>query len=246
MKKLITALTVCAVAGFVTAAPVTSANIVGYKADVTVAGANFTLLAPPFTVVGGSAVQIANLFTDNSNFIASDTAENADTIMVWNGSGFDYYFFSSDAGNAWASDQDSFTPTTATIPVGGGYWFLRQGSTLNTLTAVGEVITTNINVAVGANGFTCMSNPFAAELPISSITAPDLSASDTAEFADTIMLWNGSGFDYYFYSSDAGNAWASDQDSFTPTTATVPVGGGFWFLRYGGDTVVTCPVPFVL
>jgi len=232
-------------AGLVSA-QVESQNIVGYVSTVNLAANYFTMVAPPFSAVGGTAIPVASLFSDNSSFIASDTEGGADTLKVWNGTGYDTYFFSSDADNKWASGDDSFSETTATLPAGSAFWFFRRGAALTGMTVAGQVLTTNVTVAVAGNYFTMVGNPFAAPLPIKSLTAPGLIASDTEGGADTLKVWNGTGYDTYFYSSDADNKWASGDDSFSETTATLPAGSAFWFFRRGVATSLTLPVPFVL
>jgi hypothetical protein len=243
MKKLVTALALCA--SFSAFAAVESQNIVGYKGDIMLAGENFSMLSSPFVPVGGgSAMPIATLFTDNSIFTASDTAETADWIAIWENGAYRgaNYFYSSDAGNAWS--VDGFDPTTDTIPVGTAFWLYRQNASSGQATISGQVLTTNVSIAVVGQNFTMVANPYAAALNISQITGADLAASDTAETADWIAIWENGAYRgaNYFYSSDAGNAWSVD--GFDPTTDTVPAGGGFWFYRQnaGGSTItLDCP-----
>ena len=246
MKKLMTAVAVCAVAGLALSQSVTSANIVGYKSDVSVIANYYTMLGTPFVPVGGTPTPIGSIFTSNTSFTANETLSSADSILVWNGTTYVSYFYSSDAGTpgAWVKD-DAFTPTTDTIPVGGAFWFNRIGSALHGLTIAGQVVTTNVSVAVKANYFTMVGNPFAAAIPISSISAPDLTANETLSSADSILIWNGTTYVSYFYSSDAGTpgAWVKD-DAFTPTADVIPSAGAFWFNRIGAATTITLPVPY--
>ena len=232
------------------AADVYSSNIVGYTklaANGGVSGEAYTMLAAPFTPVGGGEIAIKDLFLDNSIFQAGDTEGAADTIKIWTGAGYTTYFYSSDVPDAWASDQDSFTETEDTIPVGTGFWLYRRGAAIPAMLTAGEVIQTNVTVTVNGNdaeAYTQVANPFAAALPIASIAAPDWVAGDTEGAADTIKVWTGAGYATYFYSSDVPDAWASDQDSFTETTDSVPVGASFWIYRRGGATTATLPVPY--
>ena len=210
-----------------------------------------TLVSPAFTLVGGGEKSIKDVFADNSIFQASDTVMGADLVQVWDGSTYINYFYSSDAGNAWSWDQDGFDETADTIPVGGGFWLSRVGAAVSGATLCGEVIKTNVDVDVfGGSGtgedITQIGNPFPHPLPITSITAPDLQASDTVLGADLIQVWDGSTYVNYFYSSDAGDAWSWDQDGFDPTTATIPAGGAFWLVRRGDATTLTLPVPYTI
>jgi hypothetical protein len=248
MKKLVTALALCAAVS--TYAAVESQNIVGYKSDIMLAGANFSMLSSPFAPVGGgSGIPINSLFTDNSIFTASDTADTADWIIIWENGAYRLpkYFYSSDAGNTWASGADSFTTTTDTIPTGTAFWLYRQNIASTNATVAGQVITTNLTVNVVGANFTMVANPFPAPMSIAAITGADLTASDTADTADWIIIWENGAYRLpkYFYSSDAGNTWASGADSFTTTTDKVPAGGGFWFYRKNaGTSTLTLPCPY--
>jgi hypothetical protein len=251
MKKLMTAMAICAAASYTLAAgSVTSANVVGYKGNVSAFANNFTMIGIPFSPVGGGATPIAQLFTDNTVFTAGDTLLNSDNILVWNGSSYTYYFYSSDAGSpgAWSAGTDGFEETADTIPVGGAAWLRRRGTALSSLTIAGEVIKTNVSVSANANTFTMVGNPFSAALSISSITASSLTAGDTLLNSDNILVWNGSSYVYYFYSSDAGapGAWSAGTDGFDVTSDSIPAGGAFWFRRRGGVTTLTLPVPYSL
>ena len=209
------------------------------------------MVAPAFTLVGGGEKPIKDIFADNSVFQAAETDADADLIKVWKDTTYVTYFYASDAGNAWSSDQDGFDETTDTIPIGNAFWLYRVGTAVPTATLCGEVIGTDIDVAIfGGTGsgedLTQVGNPFSHPLPIASITAPDLQAAETDADADLIKVWNGSTYLTYFYASDAGDAWSSDQDGFDETTDTIPIGGAFWFVRRGTPTTITLPVPYTL
>jgi len=245
MKKMMTAIAACAVASLSLAAGgVTSQNVVGYKGNVAVVGNNFTLMSAPFTPVGGGATPINNLFSDNTLFTAGYSLSEADSILVWTGSTYNYYYYSIDSGYTWT--LDGYEPTTDKIPTGGAFWFHRiTGSPLNSLTMAGEVVKTNISVTATGNAFTMVGNPFAASITIASITAPNLTAGYSLSEADSILVWNGSTYTYYYYSIDSGYTWTLD--GYEPTTDTIPVGGAFWFNRYGGSSAtLTLPVPYSL
>jgi len=150
MKKLVTAFALCAA---MSSMAVDSDNIVGYKSDIMLAGENFSMLSSPFVPVGGGdAMPIATLFTDNSIFTASDTADTADWMVIWGDGTYRdaTYYLSSDAANTWSSD--GFNTTTDTIPVGTAFWLYRQSAGSVAATVAGQVLKTDATVNVaGAN-----------------------------------------------------------------------------------------------
>ena len=137
------------------------------------------------------------------------------------------------------------------LPRGKALFVYRpNGSTDGDIYLYGALASTAMSpVATVANGYTLIGNPFAAPLPIKSIVAVSgaFTASDTASDADFIELWEDGGYSRkYFFSSDAGDAWSSDQDGYDETDDTIPAGLGFWFYRQGSEMTVKLPVPYSL
>ena len=206
------------------------------------------MLAPMFTYVGGGEKRIPDIFAEN-DFTSADTDGEADCIYLWEDGGYSRtYFFSSDADDKWSSDQDGFEETTDSLSPGLGFWFYNRGDE-KTVQLTGQVPTTNIVFNIAANTYTMVANPFAAPLPIKSIVpaSGDFTSADTDGEADCIYLWEDGGYSRtYFFSSDAGDAWSSDQDGFEETDDTIPAGLGFWFYRRGDAMTITLPVPYTL
>ena len=227
-----------------------SSNIVGYKKVTLTPGYN--MLAPMFTYVGGNDKAIVDLFEEKDGFVGSDTASDADYFSIWYGGGYAYtYFYSTDAADEtadakWTDDQDTFTETTDALPPNTGFWFYNRAGN-KTVTLAGEVPTNDVIVAVSA-GYTMLANPFSAPLPVKSIVAVSGSfvGSDTASDADYISVWRNGGYDAtYFFSTDAEDAWASDQDSFTETEESIAPGEGFWFYsRNNSSITIKLPCPY--
>jgi len=152
MKKLMTSLAVCAVAGIVSAQSVVSANVVGYNNVATVAGLN--LYAPAFTTVGTNA-QVGQL-----SAIRGATLSDGDQIQFMDADGnipLIYAWFTA-AGQAVAVDgwyDGDFNLVDATLPQGVGYFIYAQnpGSVVQN---AGEVkdqsVTTTIPTGLGAAG----------------------------------------------------------------------------------------------
>ena len=223
-----------------------SANTVGYKKVTLTPGYN--MLSPMFQYVGGGVKGIVDIFEEKDVFTASDTASDADYILLCYAGGYqDTYFFSSDADNKWSSDQDGFEETQDPLPENLGFWLYNRGQQM-TVTLSGEVPTNTVSVAL-TSGYNMIANPFAADLPIKSIAAKtgSFTSSDTTSDADYILIWRNGGYDTtYFYSSDADDKWSSDQDGFEETEDTLAPGEAFWFYRRGEPMTISIPVPYSL
>ena len=137
MKKLMTALAVCAIASLSLASGgVTSANVVGYQ-TVPTTGGNYNLLAINWELVGGGSINIQDLFGGSTNgLVAAGGVTGADNIKVWNPntSGYkDYYLYTS--GGAYPQWDgkwfDGGVEATGSIPMGHGAWYLSRATVGN-------------------------------------------------------------------------------------------------------------------
>lgn len=213
----------------------------------TIQGGKLNCVAFQFADIGGTGdtASIANLSTSGLTAGAFDSmTTDAPCIMIYNGVGYDYFYYISDAydagGNevtAWADGNGDATDVAKTL--GTGFWLRIPDGTCSTgsLTESGEVslaATKTINIAAG---LTLAGNPYPTAMNMSKIITSGLTAgafdSMTTD-APCIMVYNGVGYDYYYYISDAydagGNevtAW-SDGNGDAVTGEIADGGKAFW------------------
>ena len=223
-----------------------SANIVGYN-STAIAGGKLSCISLQFADVGGSGDEAAIEKLASSGLTAGiyDTmSTDAPCIMIYNGVGYDTYYFISDAydseGNvvtAWADSNGDAINVTKTL--GTGFWLNVPAETCTTgsLTQSGEVsdaATSTIDIAAG---LTLAGNPYPTAMNMSKIATSGLIAGiyDTMSTdAPCIMVYNGVGYDTYYYIEDAydaeGNsvtAWA-DSNGDAVTGEIAEAGEAFW------------------
>jgi hypothetical protein len=219
---------------------------VGYTTQ-GIAGGKLNCVALQFADVGGDAdiASIASLTTSGLTAGVYDTMDtDAPCIMIYNGVGYDYFYYISDAYDsngdtvtAWADGNGD--ATDATKKLGTGFWLRIPEATCSTgtITEAGEVsnaATTTIDLAAG---LTLAGNPYPTAMNLSNITTTGLTAGvyDTMDTdAPCIMIYNGVGYDYYYYISDAYDtngdtvtAWA-DGNGDASTGAIAEAGKAFW------------------
>ena len=224
-------------------AEVESSNTVGYqKIQLTV---GFNMISPAFNEIGGNIKAIKNIFEEKTGWTAGEADSEADYIYIWHNGGYAYtYFVSSDADGAWANGEESFSETEDQLPENVGFWLYNRGSA-RTVTLAGEVPTEDAVISI-IPGFTMVSNPFAAPIPVKSIaaTSGEFVAGEADSEADYIYIWRNGGYDAtYFVSSDADGAWANGEESFSETEDTIAPGEAFWFYRRGSAMTITIPCP---
>ena len=200
------------------AAEVTSNNVVGYT-RLNIAGGQLNCVALQFQDVGATdeAASIAKLTSTGLKAGSYDTMNTeAPCIMFYNGIGYDYYYYISDAYNAdgdevtaWANLNGDEIDVTKII--GTGFWLNVPDGTCTTgkLIQAGEVNNSD-NVSINiAEGLTLAGNPFPTPFDMSKVTTEGIKPGiyDTMNTeAPCIMIYNGIGYDYYYYISDAYNA----------------------------------------
>ena len=237
------------------AAEVVSSNVVGYQ-KLSIPAGGYALLANPFTVVGsdGETFGINDMFSDDAGkSTAGNSFTQGDTIEVWdpaNQGYFSPYFFSSRAGNKWATSSSPRNATTESLNAGDGFWYRNRGSTAYMLTVSGQVATNDVTVTLSP-GYTLVCNPFPADLPLNSDsidwTTAGANAGTSFTQGDTIEIWdpeNQGYFSPFFFSSRANNKWAASSAPRVATTESIPAGAGFWYRNRGSsDIVITLKSP---
>ena len=236
MKKLMTALAACLVAGFVVAQSVTSANVVGYVTQTGSAG--FNLYAPMFTTVGsvpaeGKLSAITGNFADFDTIQFVDSDGNIPTVYQW----------LTVAGIGVAADgwyDDAMNPVDPTLPQGASY--LLNVAAPSDVLNVGEVKNASV-VVTAVTGFAPIGNATPTERNLSEIAfAGGITDFDTVQFVDqdgnipTVYQWLtvggvGVGADGWY------------DDSMNPVDVSLPAGKGVLLNTASGCTL-TIPSPF--
>ena len=220
----------------------------GY-ATQEIAGGKLSCVALQFADVGGDGdvASIAKLATTGvTPGVYESMNTQAPCIMIYNGVGYDRYYYISDAYDAennmvtaWA-DGNGDEAKTATKTLGTGLWLRVPAETCDTgaLTQAGQVnnaATTTIDIGVG---LTLAANPYPTALNLSKVTTEGLTSGVYLTMnteAPCIMIYNGVGYNRYYYISDAYDsdgvtevtAWA-DGNGDAVTTDIATTGKAFW------------------
>ncbi len=237
-KSLMILASVALGASMASAQNVESKNIVGFgQAEVNpgfwLVGCNFQ------TMAGGDITAIQDLFPAEELYADPDgDPDLSDQVMVFDGSGYDLYFYCNfeNVGDPQWYESNFSDLATKTFARGDGFWFKRAaGSTATTLTVNGQVPTnasvTHVSLPIG---FFVMANAYPNgtllnDLEITAYADPD----GDPDVSDQIMLFDGSGYDLYFYcnfENPGDPQWY--QSNFTDLAEIgLPVGGAAWYKR---------------
>jgi len=192
-------------------AQVYSQNIVGYV-NLPFANANYTPIATPLQATGA---------VNNAEQLLPSAA-SGDSVLFWNGAGFDNYVFA--APGVWVGPGG---PGPApTINPGTAFFYFNQSGTIETNTFVGSVTLSNVvAIANGNYSFLAETAPVADTLDGTNLNLP-LSAGDS------VLLWNGNGYDNYVFA--APGVWVGP--SGPGPAPTLPVGESFFYFNQSGST----------
>jgi hypothetical protein len=258
MKKLMTIMTACFVAGLACAdgSTVTSANIVGYKQITLQPG--FNMIALNWQQVGytGGVEQVAinSLFDpteQTANLTAGATLGTADRILTWDpiAHGYATYFFKNNAviTNQWVKSTANNVATLDTIPNGTGMWLFKQGASSVTVTLSGQVKFLGVaHQHVIEPGFNMIGSGFASDAPLNDARwnwiSDGVISGATLGTADRILNWDpiAHGYTTYFFKNNAviTNQWVKSTANNVATTDSVPLGSGAWYFRQGASATV--------
>ncbi len=216
------------------AAEVVSSNTVGYQKITLNPG--YTMIGIPFVEVGtGNALGILDMFENFEGATAAASFSAADQIQVWNGEGYDFYYYrKTKAGNVWNTEANKAV-SDETIPNGGAF-YLAQSAVSFQLKSAGEVSTESTTFTI-VPGYNLIANPFPADLKVSSLVADGQTAAASFSAADQIQVWNGEGYDfYYFRKTKTGNVWNTEANKAVTDDDVLPSGSAFFYLSQGVES----------
>ena len=226
---------------------VESANIVGYT-EQSVASDTYYMVGVQFGQVGGevAAISFNDLIQMSGVSAVSyfDMETDAAQILVNTATGYDFYYYISDAydtdGNeveGWADGEGNLVET-ADKNLGDGFWFktatVNSGASIKVLGEVSQVKSKTVDFA---NGWSIIANPFPVDTELLNVITtgiPAVSYFDMETDAAQILVNTASGYDFYYYISDAydtdGNeveGWA-DGEGNACVGVQVKAGEAFW------------------
>lgn len=235
-------------------------------ADTFAAGAEVVLQdALPAGVADGSTLTIWKLRTIADAFGATNSAgltpgnsTTADLILIPNGAGYDQYFYSANAvpfGIGWRKVGAS-TVNQANVPFYYSDGFLIFARSAKSITITGEVKSgkTSIVLETGNNFVSnlCPVNAGGASPSAEGRTlgnsglytgnsSTGLLGSNNPNAADQVLIWNGSGYNQYFYSTTAvpfGIGWRQVGGGTTDRASVALPDGCYMVLRRGSPVTI--------
>jgi hypothetical protein len=218
-KTLLIAVGALVAAGVIssTAAPVYSANIVGYVNQTFAPNGAYSLVTAPV------------LNTSTNAEVVLPSLQQGDNILLWNGSGFDVYTF--EFAGFWfgpPSDTDNSAPS---LMPGAAFFYQNNQGTSETNTYSGTVVLTNTLTLPpnGAYALDASTAPVGGSLESTNFNLP-------LQQGDNVLLWNGNGYDVYTF--EFSGFWfgpPSDTDNSAPN---ISVAQGFFYQNNQGSSEV--------
>jgi uncharacterized protein (TIGR02597 family) len=179
----------------------------------------------------------------NESGLGGGGVSTADQILVFNGTGYDSYYYQTSGigGVGWRRGGDSITDVANSVlfPEDGLIIKRQQTGAVNVV-LLGSVKMgqTSIPISPGTN---VVSNVYAASLTLGSSglytgNASTGLAGGGVSTADQVLVWNGTGYDSYYYQTSGigGTGWRKGGDSVTDvSTAAIPTGVSIIIKRQG-------------
>jgi len=185
---------------------------------------------------------LASVFgASNEGGLTGGDATTADQILVQNGTSYDAYYYqtSGAGGTGWRKVGDSSTDQSATVflPEEGLILKRNQSATAN-IVLMGAVKTGQTSVPI-LTGDNLLGNVYGANMTLADsglFTGNPSTGVATGGIgsADQVLIWNGTGYDIYYYQSSGigGTGWRKGGDPGTDAGSTViPVGSSVFLKR---------------
>ena len=161
-------------------------------------------------------------------FLTSSSSSTADNIFVWNGTGWDTYF---NNGTNWYKTSSLNNQNNTIIYPDEAVFVLRRATSTLPLIFQGVVPTTAEITDVFGPGATFISNRFPVDLTLASLglsSLPNWQAGSSASQADDVFVWNGTGWDTYFFN---GTHWMKSSSLSTQDSQPIPTNSGVFIKR---------------
>lgn len=213
----------------------------------------------PAGVTDGASLKIWRLWTLADVFGASNTAgltsaqtpEQSDLILLPNGSGFDKYFYCSGGaqGAGWRKQGGgTIDMAKVPLPITGGMAIRARSA--KTILLVGQVKpgVTQVSLQTGHNYVANLCPVNASGTGAStqgrklgnSGLEQGLTGGTASSLADLVLLWNGKGYEPYYFSTGglAGTGWRKVGDPATSQAEVALPDGAFIIVRRGAPTTL--------
>jgi len=258
MKKLMTALAVCAVAGFAVAQTVPSANVVGYNTVTLNPGFNMLAVNLDNVSAPTSGLDLNTLIPGTTtNLTKGSTSPNSDNVLVFSGGGYTTYYLyystksSTQLNNQWVTGG---ALATNKFKSGDAFWYNLRTNVSVSVQFAGQVPNDASKTRQIVNGFNMLGSGYAADWDPNSLGASYWATNgaqhgSTSPAADNIMVFSSGGYTtYYLYystksSTQLNNLWVS---SGVVGTNFVKMGSGVWYNHRGSGFVLPQSIPYTL
>ncbi len=158
----------------------------------------------------------------------------ADTLYIWNGSSYDFYFQKADGLFYDGSNPFGASVTSEIAP--GTALFLQSPSSAamtNTITLSGSVLMADFEL-LSYDGLLTIANPYPTKMDLNSLDFDWSEATPgvVPSLADIVYIWNpdktgGAGYESFFIKSDG--KWHEITSPFALGNAVIPLGGGAFY-----------------
>ena len=160
---------------------------------------------------------LASIFgATNSAGLKAGSVRSADQVQLWNGSGYDSYYFQTQGlgGTGWRKVGDQSTDAGSTVIRPDQSLVIKRADNSPLALLVSGWVKRGPATFSVVSGFNFLPNPFASPVTLASSglyrgDANSGVAGGTLSTADQVMLWNGTGYDSFVYqtSGAGGTGW---------------------------------------
>jgi uncharacterized protein (TIGR02597 family) len=180
------------------------------------------------------------------------TANDGDNVLLWNGSGWDTYFWTGVVGtpnNIWKRSGTIDRSNVIIYPDDGVFVVRRETASATSVTLLGTVPSTSEQSGI-PSGSTFLGNRFPIDTTLGGLglqNIPGWDAGVTSSDADNVLILNVSGgWDTYFWTGTEGspnNIWKRS-GTIDRSSTPIPAGTAVFITHPGGAVTLTQSLPY--
>jgi hypothetical protein len=258
MKKLMTALAICAVTGFA-AAQVTSVNVVGYNNVTLVQGYNMLALNFDNVTNTTGGLDLNTLIPGTTANLTAGGSGAADQVQVYSGGNYSTYFLYYSTKTATSYNYQwvvsAGVPCTNKFKSGDAFWYNKRGATAVTIPFAGQAPNDASKSRAIVAGYNMIGSMYSADWDPNAYGASYWATNGAVHggsgAADQIMLYSGGNYATYFlyYSTKTAtsynNTWVVSAGVAAPANF-IKLGSGVWYNHRGTGFTLPQTIPYSL
>ena len=193
------------------------------------------------TLFGPSSAGATSVFATGTFFQTASSAQNADNLLVWNGSSWDIFY---NNNTNWKKSGSLSNQNNTVIYPDEGLFVIHRATTALTLTLMGTVPSTAEQTTLAGTGSTFIPNRFPVDITLVNTGIQSTSGwvtATSAQNADKVFIWDGTTWGIYYHN---GTNWKKSGSLANQDATLIATGTAVFITKTSPQASVTQALPY--